>query len=111
MFKERSFYTILLNFYYGKYLKITDRKKEMFKTSGGKYIAPQPIEQGIKESPFVEQIMVIGENRKYTAALIVRLTLIRDPFPRVVATITRSPCRVFGFYPLDAQPRRSVPRK
>jgi long-chain acyl-CoA synthetase len=54
----------------GKYLKITDRKKEMFKTSGGKYIAPQVIEQRLKESPFVEQIMVIGENRPYTAALI-----------------------------------------
>jgi len=54
----------------GKYLKITDRKKEMFKTSGGKYIAPQVIEQWLKESPFIEQIMVIGENRPYPAALI-----------------------------------------
>jgi long-chain acyl-CoA synthetase len=55
----------------GKYLKITDRKKEIFKTSGGKYIAPQPIEQKIKESPFIEYIMVVGENRNYAAALIV----------------------------------------
>lgn len=55
----------------GKYLKITDRKKEMFKTSGGKYIAPQVIEQRLKESPFIEQIMVIGENRSYPAALII----------------------------------------
>jgi long-chain acyl-CoA synthetase len=55
----------------GKYLRITDRKKEIFKTSTGKYIAPQVIEQKIKESPFVENIMVIGENRKYAAALIV----------------------------------------
>jgi len=55
----------------GKYLKITDRKKEMFKTSGGKYIAPQVIEQRLKESPFIEQIMVIGENRPYPAALII----------------------------------------
>ena len=54
-----------------KYLRITDRKKEIFKTSTGKYIAPQVIEQKFKESPFVEYIMVIGENRKYTAALIV----------------------------------------
>jgi long-chain acyl-CoA synthetase len=54
----------------GKYLKITDRKKEMFKTSSGRYIAPQVIEQRVKESPFIEQIMVIGENRQYTAALI-----------------------------------------
>jgi long-chain acyl-CoA synthetase len=55
----------------GKFLKITDRKKEMFKTSGGKYIAPQVIEQRLKESPFIEQIMVIGENRSYPAALII----------------------------------------
>ncbi len=53
------------------YLKITDRKKEMFKTSSGKYIAPQVIEQRLKESPFIEHIMVVGENRKCTAALIV----------------------------------------
>jgi len=55
----------------GKYLRITDRKKEIFKTSSGKYIAPQVIEQRFKESPFIEHILVIGENRKYAAALIV----------------------------------------
>ncbi|HNY01184.1 MAG TPA: long-chain fatty acid--CoA ligase [Bacteroidales bacterium] len=55
----------------GKFLRITDRKKEIFKTSGGKYIAPQPIEQKIKESPFIEYIMVVGENRNYPAALII----------------------------------------
>ncbi|MCX6305327.1 MAG: long-chain fatty acid--CoA ligase [Bacteroidetes bacterium] len=55
----------------GKFLKITDRKKEIFKTSGGKFIAPQPIEQRIKESPFIEHIMVVGENRNYPAALII----------------------------------------
>lgn len=55
----------------GKYLKITDRKKEIFKTSGGKYIAPQMIENKIKECPYVEQVMVIGENQKFAAALIV----------------------------------------
>jgi long-chain acyl-CoA synthetase len=55
----------------GKYLRITDRKKEIFKTSAGKYIAPQVIEQKLRESPFIEHVMVIGENRKYTAALIV----------------------------------------
>ncbi len=54
-----------------KYLRITDRKKEIFKTSGGKYIAPQPIEQRISESPFIEHIMVVGENRNYAAALII----------------------------------------
>jgi len=55
----------------GKYLKITDRKKEMFKTSGGKYVAPQLIENKFKESRFIEQIMVIGEGQKFPAALIV----------------------------------------
>jgi long-chain acyl-CoA synthetase len=55
----------------GRYLKITDRKKEIFKTSGGKYIIPQMIENKLKESRFIEQVMVIGENQKYAAALIV----------------------------------------
>ncbi len=55
----------------GKFLKITDRKKEVFKTSGGKYIAPQVMENKFKESPFIEQIMVIGEGEKHPAALIV----------------------------------------
>ncbi len=54
-----------------KFLKITDRKKELFKTSGGKFVAPQPIENKFKESPFIEQIMVVGEGRKFTGALIV----------------------------------------
>lgn len=54
-----------------KFLKITDRKKELFKTSGGKYVAPQPIENKIKESPFVEQLMVVGSERKFVGALIV----------------------------------------
>lgn len=53
------------------FLKITDRKKEIFKTSGGKYIAPQALENKFKESSFIEQIMVIGENRKFPSALIV----------------------------------------
>jgi long-chain acyl-CoA synthetase len=55
----------------GKYLKITDRKKELFKTSGGKYVAPQPIENKMKESPFIEQIVLIGDNKKMVTALIV----------------------------------------
>ncbi len=53
------------------FLFITDRKKEMFKTSGGKYVAPQVIENKLRASRFIEQAMVIGENRKFPAALIV----------------------------------------
>lgn len=55
----------------GKFLKIIDRKKEMFKTSGGKYIVPQQLESKIVESSLIEQVMVIGESRKFPAALIV----------------------------------------
>lgn len=54
----------------GKYLRITDRKKEIFKTAGGKYIAPQVLENKFKESPYIEQVMVIGENERFPAALI-----------------------------------------
>lgn len=52
------------------FLKITDRKKEMFKTSGGKYVAPQVLENRFKQSIFIEQIMVVGEGEKMPAALI-----------------------------------------
>ena len=55
----------------GRYLKITDRKKEMFKTSGGKYIAPQAMENKFKESPIIEQLIVVGADRNYPGALIV----------------------------------------
>jgi long-chain acyl-CoA synthetase len=55
----------------GKFLKIIDRKKELFKTSGGKYVAPQPIENKLMESPFVEQVIVLGSERKFVGALIV----------------------------------------
>jgi long-chain acyl-CoA synthetase len=55
----------------GKFLKITDRKKEIFKTSAGKYIAPASIENKIKECPFVENCMVVGEYQKFASAIIV----------------------------------------
>lgn len=54
-----------------KFLKITDRKKELFKTSGGKYVAPQPVENRLKESPYIEQVMVVGAEKKFVGALIV----------------------------------------
>ncbi len=54
-----------------KFLKITDRKKEMFKTSGGKYVAPLPIENKLKESVYIEQAMVLGADKKFVSALIV----------------------------------------
>ncbi|HQN59895.1 MAG TPA: AMP-binding protein, partial [Bacteroidales bacterium] len=54
----------------GRFLRITDRKKEMFKLSAGKYISPQVIENKLKESIFIEQAMVIGENKKFASALI-----------------------------------------
>lgn len=54
-----------------KFLQITDRKKELLKTSGGKYVAPAPIESKLKEDFLIEQIMVVGDGQKFTAALIV----------------------------------------
>lgn len=55
----------------GRFLKITDRKKEIFKTSGGKYVAPQVIENKMKESLYIEQILVTGANKKFVGALVV----------------------------------------
>ncbi|MBC9813242.1 long-chain fatty acid--CoA ligase [Crocinitomicaceae bacterium CZZ-1] len=59
------------DFVEGKFLRITDRKKEMFKTSGGKFVVPQIMENTFKESRFIEQIMVLGEGQKFPSALIV----------------------------------------
>jgi long-chain acyl-CoA synthetase len=55
----------------GRYLKITDRKKEIFKMSNGKYLAPQPIENKLKESFYIQQLMVVGENQKFASAIII----------------------------------------
>lgn len=54
-----------------KYLKITDRKKELLKTSGGKYVAPAPIESLLKEDFLIENVMVVGDHKKFVSALIV----------------------------------------
>ncbi len=75
----------------GKFLKITDRKKEIFKTSGGKYVAPQVMENKMKESIYIEQMMVIGANRKFVGALIVPSFVqlrkyLRDHFPQLSVT-------------------------
>lgn len=69
--EEGWFHTGDIGCFDGPFLKITDRKKQMFKTSGGKYVAPQPIENKFKESNLIEQIMIIGEYQKFVAALIV----------------------------------------
>lgn len=55
----------------GKFLVITDRKKEIFKLSSGKFVAPQPIENRLKESSFIDQVMVVGEHEKFASALLV----------------------------------------
>jgi long-chain acyl-CoA synthetase len=55
----------------GRFLKITDRKKEIFKTSGGKYVSPQAVENKMKESMYIEQILVTGAGKKFVSALIV----------------------------------------
>ena len=55
----------------GQYLRITDRKKEIFKTAGGKYVAPQVLENKFKESLFIEQVIIVGENRRFPSALVV----------------------------------------
>ena len=60
-------------------IKITDRKKELFKTSGGKYVAPQPIENKMKESRLIEQILVVGAGEKFVGALIVpSMTMLKE---------------------------------
>jgi long-chain acyl-CoA synthetase len=69
--KDGWFYTGDIGVIEDGFLKITDRKKEMFKTSGGKYVAPQLIENALKESSYIEQCMVIGENQKFPAALVI----------------------------------------
>ncbi|MBQ0146919.1 MAG: long-chain fatty acid--CoA ligase [Flavobacteriaceae bacterium] len=69
--KDGWLYTGDIGVFEGKFLKIIDRKKEMFKTSGGKYIVPQQIEKKLVESKFIEQAIVIGEGKHFPAAIIV----------------------------------------
>ncbi len=69
--KDGWYYTGDIGVMDGRFLKITDRKKELFKTSGGKYVAPLPIENKLKESMLVEQVMVVGAEKKFVGALIV----------------------------------------
>ncbi len=65
-----------------KFLKITDRKKELLKTSGGKYVAPAPIESKFRENFFIEQIMVVGESKKFVSALIVPAFPVLEQFAK-----------------------------
>jgi len=79
----------------GRFLKITDRKKEIFKTSGGKYVAPQAIENRMKESPYIEQMMVTGAGMKFVAAIIVPSfpqlrKFLRDNYPSLVVSDNNS---------------------
>jgi len=68
------------------FLKITDRKKELFKTSGGKYVAPQVLENALKESHFIEQCMVVGDGQKFPGALIVvDCVFVKVHFPELAA--------------------------
>ena len=69
--KDGWFYTGDIGEIKDGFLRITDRKKELFKTSGGKYVAPQVVENAMKESIYIEQIIVIGDGEKFPAALIV----------------------------------------
>jgi long-chain acyl-CoA synthetase len=69
--KEGWLHTGDIGRFEGKFLRITDRKKEIFKTSGGKYIAPQQVENKLKESAFIEHVMVVGEGKNYAAAIII----------------------------------------
>jgi len=78
-----------------RFLKITDRKKEIFKTSGGKYVAPQVIENKMKESAFIEQMMVIGDGKKFVSALIVPSIIhlqrhLKDDHPDVKIPVDKS---------------------
>ena len=74
------------------FLKITDRKKEMFKTSGGKYVAPQLLENAMKESFFIEQIMVIGDGEKMPAAFIqLNFDFVKDWAQRKKVDLGNSP--------------------
>jgi long-chain acyl-CoA synthetase len=71
--KDGWFHTGDIGEWVNGYLRITDRKKEMFKISNGKYVAPQVIENKMKESAFIDQIMVVGDGQKFASALIVPL--------------------------------------
>ena len=83
MLKDGYFHTGDIGEFRDGFLFITDRKKELFKTSGGKYVAPQAVENALKESIFIEQCMVVGDGQKFPAALIVLdQILTKSKFPK-----------------------------
>ena len=78
------------------FLKITDRKKELFKTSGGKYIAPSPIEQLIRSSRFVSQAVLVGNERKFAAALIVPNFEMLGSYAKLKGLAAKTPAEMCG---------------
>jgi long-chain acyl-CoA synthetase len=76
------------------FLKITDRKKELFKTSGGKYIAPSPIEQMIRSSRFVSQAVLVGNERKFAAALVVPNFEMLESYVKLKGLDARTPAEM-----------------
>jgi long-chain acyl-CoA synthetase len=95
----------------GRFLKITDRKKEIFKTSGGKYVAPQVIENKMKESPYIEQMMVIGADRKFVSALIIPSFMqvrkyLRDNYPNM--SISDNNSELAGLHEVQALLQKQI---
>ena len=91
------------------FLRITDRKKELFKTSGGKYIAPSPIEQMIRSSRFVSQAVLVGNERKFAAALVVPNFEMLESYVKLKGLDANTPtemCRESA----DHQPHRTSDR-
>jgi long-chain acyl-CoA synthetase len=92
----------------GKFLKITDRKKELFKTSGGKYVAPAPIENKLKESKYIEQVMLVGDNRKYVTALIVPSFLHLQAWAKDNGVNYESNKQIIGTEKISPQPIKNL---
>lgn len=94
-----------------RFLKITDRKKEIFKTSGGKYIIPQAMENTFKESRFIEQIMIVGEGQKFPSALIVpSIPFIKEWAERKGYDIGKTPAEIISNQLVNDRIQKEVDR-